>query len=219
MNAMAPSWHHVQVGVAHDCIDYVLPFAYSARYQSLSGITVGLTVGPTELTLSALEEHRVDFVITDRAVAGAGSLSQETLYENRVLVIASPDHPLAAEKNLTLADLVGQRWVVLSNMVKLELYEAFQRQGLPLPDVALHPSSGALHGNIVAKSHFLGVHEMPTILALAEARASFAVLPVKDFFWNRPVFAVSLGAECLTPAAKRLIEDLKALATVEINLT
>jgi DNA-binding transcriptional LysR family regulator len=217
MAAQAVSAQRVQIGVAHNCLDYVLPFAYSARYQSATGIAVGLTVGPPELTMVAVEQRCLDFVITDCMPDADGALATETLYENPLFVVCAPHHPLESNKELALRDLVGQRWVACSSVAKVELCGIFERAGLPLPTVSVYTGCSSLYGRI-ASTQLLAVHAVPTVLALAEARSHVAVLRVKDLVWTRPVFAVYRSSDGLSDAAWKLIHDLKGLAISEANL-
>ena len=207
----------VQIGLAHNCLDYVLPFAYSARYQNVTGITVGLTVGPAELTLGAVAQGCLDFVITDRIAGKAGELTKETLYENPVLAICAPGHPLTSRKELMLADLVGQQCIVSGGMTKLELYEIFDGAGLPLPTM-LRAGCSSLHDQIGASTQLIALRAVPTVLALADIRAHLAVLRIKDLTSSRPVFTIYRHSDHLSAAALRLIDDLKALAISETNL-
>ena len=208
----------VQIGVAHNCLDYVLPFAYSARYQRQTGIAVGLTVGPSELTLAAVEQGSLDFVITDRVLDETRRLTTETLYENRVFVVCARSHRLASGKDLTLADLVGEPWIVCSSMTKLHLHGIFERAGLPAPRVTVRGSCSRVGEQMEGSSQLLAVRAVPTVLALAEVTAGLALLDVNDLTWTQPIFAIYRSARCLSPAASRLIGDMKALAISDLNL-
>src|SRR5690242_10845615 len=97
----------VCVGASQDHVDYVLPFAYSARYQRLSGIKVAVSVGPPQMTIPAAARGKLDFVITDTDGVSDRRLEHELLYAGQVFVVAAPGHSLAARDELTLADLVG----------------------------------------------------------------------------------------------------------------
>jgi DNA-binding transcriptional LysR family regulator len=218
MTAQAMSAQRVQIGLAHNCLDYVLPFAYSARYQSITAITVGLTIGPPELTLAALEQRCLDFVITDRMPDARDTLTTETLYENPLYVVCAPDHPLASDTERMLAELVGQEWLVSSSMMKLELYGIFERAGLPLPIIRLDARCSSMHGHLLASTQLLACHALPTVIALAQIRAHLAVLRVKDLVWTRPIFVVYRKAHGLSGAAWRLIDDLKGIAFSATNL-
>jgi hypothetical protein len=92
----------VHVGAAQDYVQYVLPFAYSARYQHGTGIRVALTVGPKELTVPALARGELDVVIAGEGDATAGGLTRELLYDDRVLIVSGLDHRSAAAIELML---------------------------------------------------------------------------------------------------------------------
>lgn len=59
----------------------------------------------------------------------------ETLYEDRLVVVADPDHPLSARRQLRLADLLGEEWILPEAHLRVRrmLETSLQRQGLPVP--------------------------------------------------------------------------------------
>ena len=202
----------VYVGVAPDYIEYVLPFACSARYQQEARLRVALMVAPEPVTFSAVSRGDLDFVITGQQGIEHESLDCERVYNDRMFIVAAPDHPLTMSGELTLEDLVGQHWAVATQAIEQQLGEIFEEHGLPRPHVALTASSAPLRVSRVATSRLLGVHSVSTLLALAEARAHLTILPVRDLVWQRPIVAACRSIRRLPPVARKLISDMKAIA-------
>jgi DNA-binding transcriptional LysR family regulator len=201
----------VCVGASQDHVDYVLPFAYSARYQRLSGIKVAVSVGPPQMTIPAAARGKLDFVITDTDGVSDRRLEHELLYAGQVFVVAAPGHSLAARDELTLADLVGYEWVIPAGAMEQQLRDTFVERGLPPPVVKLLASSACLRAGALAKSRLLGIHAAPTVLMRSEARSQLAMLPVKDFRWRCRVYAAYRSLGTLSAAARGLLAHLKAI--------
>jgi DNA-binding transcriptional LysR family regulator len=202
----------VRVGAAPGHAEYLLPAACSALYATSAKVTVTVVVGSRDLTLPALLQGDLDLLITDPAIANEASLEHEALYDDRVVVASALDHPLTRKNELTLADLVGEQWAVPNSRTHLQLCEHFRKHGLPLPQLGLVTNSTWLRLRAVAMSRLLGLHGMPAIFAFQEARSQLKLLPVKDFVWNRSFSVAYRSSAYLSPAARRLIKELKAIA-------
>jgi DNA-binding transcriptional LysR family regulator len=203
----------VRVGAAPGHAEYLLPAACSALYASGARVTVTILVGSRDVWLAALLQGDIDLVITDPAIATDAGLLHEPLYDDNVVVTSALDHPLAARSELTLADLVGEQWAVPNIRTHGQLCEIFQKAGLPLPQVALISNSSWLRLRTVAMSRLLGALAVPATFAFEEARSRLKFLPVKDFVWKRSFSVVYRSSAYLPPAARRLIDNLKAVAT------
>jgi hypothetical protein len=81
----------VHVGATQSYVQYVLPFACSARYQHGTGIRVGLTVGPTTLTIPAIAHGKLNLVIAGEREATEAGLARELLYDGEVLIVSALD--------------------------------------------------------------------------------------------------------------------------------
>jgi DNA-binding transcriptional LysR family regulator len=98
---------------------------------------------------------------------------------------------------------------VPNSAIAHELHELSRRNGLPLPEIALVASSSLLRVSRVATSRLVGVHSLPTLLSLAEARDHLAILQVNNLLWKRPVAVVYRRSGRPCPAVRRFIGDLK----------
>jgi DNA-binding transcriptional LysR family regulator len=175
-------------------------------------VTVSVLVGSRDVTLPALLQGELDLVITDPSIAADGGLSHEPLYDDNVLVTSALDHPLAARGKLTLADLVGERWALSNSRTHGQLCEIFRKCGLPLPRVALLTNSSWLRLRAVAMSRLLGTFAVPASFAFAEAHSQLQLLPVEDLVWKRSFCVAYRSSAYLSPAVRRLIDELKTVA-------
>ena len=206
----------LQVGASPGYAEYLLPWACSALYREGGRVNVSVLVGPMDVTLPALAQGELDLIITDHTSAIDTRLVQEPLYEDEVIVASALDHPLAARSELRLADLVEEQWAIPAAYMHRQFCEIFMQRGLPLPQVALFANSSWLRVRTVTLSRLLSLHSLPTVLAFAEARDHLAVLPVKDLLWKRKVIVVHRSSPSLSPAARKLIDALKAAAARQV---
>ena len=199
--------------------EYLLPFACSRLYASGASVTVTTMVGSRDVWLPALLQGDLDLVITDPALATDSGLVQEALYNDCLVVTAALDHPLAARSELTMADLVGERWALPNRRLHGQLCEMFQQRQLPLPPLALLYNSVLLGVRTVSMSRLLGILGVPRSFTLfGEARSRLAVLPVSDLDWKRSFSVVYRRSAYLSPAVRRLIHELKAVAAIPPDL-
>ncbi len=75
------------------------------------GVTVELAIGNTESVLERLLDFALDLACVEGAVTHP--LLQATAWrEDRLVVCAGPDHPLARRRRLRAADFSGQQWIL-----------------------------------------------------------------------------------------------------------
>lgn len=84
--------------------NYFLPRLLAAFCLRHGDVTLSLDVTNREQLLKCLEENRADLVIMGQPPEGM-DLVVERFMENPLVVIASPEHPLAKEKNIPLDKL------------------------------------------------------------------------------------------------------------------
>ena len=84
--------------------NYFLPRLLAVFRQRHGDVTVSLDVTNRAQLLKCLEENRTDLVIMGQPPEGM-DLVAERFMDNPLVVIAAPEHPLAKEKNIALARL------------------------------------------------------------------------------------------------------------------
>ena len=134
------------------------------------------------------------------------------MYDDEWVVCASASHRLAKLKRVLLTDLVHERWALTSAILPLQMLpRAFEDRGLPPPQVAVDTRSIRLRLHTWASSALLGFTSR-RLLQQAASRFRLKELPVKELTWRRPVGVIYRKEAYLSPAARRLIEILKATA-------
>ena len=81
---------------------------FVARHPS---VTIDLAIGNTETILERLLDFALDVACVEGAVTHPG-LQATAWREDRLVVCAGPDHPLARRRRLRAADFSGQQWIL-----------------------------------------------------------------------------------------------------------
>ncbi|MDO6966870.1 LysR family transcriptional regulator [Rhizobium alvei] len=91
----------------------LLPRALSRFRQLKPTYPVSILDGPYDELLAGLRRGSIDFLIGAlREPAPIGDVLQQRLFDDRLALIAGPDHPLAKRDDLSVEDLLAYPWVV-----------------------------------------------------------------------------------------------------------
>jgi DNA-binding transcriptional LysR family regulator len=212
---------HGRVGrlrvAASPAVGVDLPTAYVALSKEAPDLTIQIMTTDNDVSLPMLLKGELDLVFNYLDYAPFvphDSLVMEHLYDEIIVVCASADHRLARRRRVALADLAGERWAVsnvhLLNVTRLQ--KAFHDSGLPPPRVAIEARSVQLRLQAIAASNLLG-YIPRRILRGAGRGCGVKELPVKELLWRRSVGVIHRAGGYISPAAKRFINVLKAMAT------
>jgi DNA-binding transcriptional LysR family regulator len=91
--------------------NYFLPPFIANFHSKYPGVRISLTVENREAVLTALSDNRTDLAITGRP-PGAVDVVAKRFMDNPLVVIAPPDHRLAAQSAITGAELGEETLVV-----------------------------------------------------------------------------------------------------------
>jgi DNA-binding transcriptional LysR family regulator len=90
---------------------YFAPKALAAFARAHPGLEVKLVIGNREEIIDALEQYRVDVAVMGRPPETM-ELDREVIGDNPHIVIAAPDHPLAGARQIPLAALAAETFLV-----------------------------------------------------------------------------------------------------------
>jgi len=136
------------------------------------------------------------------------------LYDDQVVVVASRHGKWARSRNLKLADLAGERWILPPNdtMPSSLAAELFRACGVKIPRAPITTLSIHLGCQLVASGAFVTL--LPaSVLRFSNYGDSLKVLPIKLPAQERPVGIVTLKNRTLSPVARRFIECVHRTAT------
>ena len=134
----------------------------------------------------------------------------EPFADNHLVVIASPQHPLAKEKNITPSQFVGIPFILREpgSGTRLAAENFFESHGIKLK-ARMELGSNEAVKQIVAGG--LGVAVLSSSTLRAElSSGEIVILDVKGFPLNRKWYMVYPVGKHLTPASKVFMEYLLA---------
>ena len=147
-------------------------------------VKVGVKVMGSSRLVEMIRDHSIEFAIMEDLVHDT-TLIQEQFYNDRIVIIASPDNPLSKRRSLKTDDLIGSDFLLREKgvgvrdkfdyMVKLRGYDIE-----PLWECA---NTRAL---INAAKAGYGLAVLPYLLVMEESeKGEIVILNVQDDFLNR----------------------------------
>jgi DNA-binding transcriptional LysR family regulator len=155
-----------------------------------------------------LRERKIDLVIgrVPRDLA-ADDLNSELLFEEPFLAVVGVTSKLARRRNVTLAELIGERWVLppYGSLPGSLILELFRANNIPAPQPSITTLTGQLTVTLIASGRFVGV--LPNSVAQFHAgRAGLKILPLRLPPVHVPASIVTLKNRTLSPPAKLFVD-------------
>jgi DNA-binding transcriptional LysR family regulator len=203
---------HLRVGVGATTVED-LPDRCAALLKQAPDLTARIVVADNDILVPALQNGELDLIFNVIPDAPDAGCVQEHLFDDVFVVCASADHRLTGRKRLPLAELVQERWTLSAPGVLnvQHIHRVFEAKGLPAPRVAIEARPLGLRLQICASTNLLSFSARRTLQLLAP-RFRLKELPVKELEWHRGMGVIYRNDSYLSPAARRLIEVLKARA-------
>jgi DNA-binding transcriptional LysR family regulator len=167
----------LRVGATGATVDSIVMPALARLLPRRPALRIQLTQGLSDDLNEQVASGKLDLAVTPIYADVPATLHQEPILDDRLCVVASREHPLAARRKLALHDLQGQRWILPkpTAIARQALDAHYAEAGVPLPAAALeveHFSKGTLA--LLAQSSLLAIVPQS---ALADQRG-IVVLPV-----------------------------------------
>jgi DNA-binding transcriptional LysR family regulator len=140
-------------------------------------------------------------------------LVAEALFHERLVVVAGSESNWAKRRNLTLADLIGEPWVLAQpgSLARSLHDEAFRRSGLEVPSATVLTVSLHLQLRLLETGRWLSL--LPaSVIRFGGKRLHIKSLPIKVLAPPAPVGFLRIKDRTLTPLAERFIECSRKVA-------
>jgi DNA-binding transcriptional LysR family regulator len=140
-------------------------------------------------------------------------LAKQWLFDDRLVLVMRPDHPLAKRRKVKPGDLLQQKWVFADSdnwsQLRLKLY--FEQNGLTLPKARVESRDPAVMKSIIMMSDHIGM--MPKLGVEKEiSKGLLKCIEIDSPLMLRPIGIVRRESEPMSPAVKsiiRIIEDVR----------
>jgi DNA-binding transcriptional LysR family regulator len=185
---------------------------FTRRYPDITCHVVEADV--SSLDFRQLQERSVDLVVT-RVPNGFADddLSVEILFDDPHRIVAGAKNKWVRRRHVTLADLAGEPWIVPSSVVVgTILKEAFETEGLKVPDARVVTSFILMRNHLLTTGRFLTV--LPTSVLHYNARQwPLRALPIKLRTRSERIALVNLKNRTISPAVQLFNDHLRAVAS------
>jgi DNA-binding transcriptional LysR family regulator len=184
---------------------------FSRRYPEIVCHVVEADVSTVDFR--QLQERAVDLTVTRIPHAFTDDdLNVEILFDDPHLVVAGMKSPWANRRNVKLAELVNEPWIIpTSVIVTAILKEAFEAQGLQVPAQKVMTSFILMRNHLLASGRFLTV--LPESALRYNARQwALRALPIKLRATPQPIAIVNLKNRTINPAVQLFIDHLRTVA-------
>jgi DNA-binding transcriptional LysR family regulator len=156
-----------------------------------------------------LRERKIDFML-GRTPEGfsAPDIEKDVLFHEDQFVVAGVQNPWARRRNISLADLGDEKWVV-TNAAFEPMPRAFTILGLPVPRPSIAAHSAFLRYTLVASGEFLAVLSSPQLIALRNQNLKVKVLPIDLSKFKTEIAVFKLKNRTLSPVARLFVEHAR----------
>jgi DNA-binding transcriptional LysR family regulator len=138
---------------------FILPDAIAKFHRTHPGVLIRVTEGPYDTLLFGLRRGEIDFLFgAMRHHLPVEDVIQDILFDDELVIVAGPDHPLAKRADPVFADTVGYPWVVTApgTPARRQFDEFFARHAATPPDSVVETSSMILMRELLRAGPYLG---------------------------------------------------------------
>lgn len=181
--------------------NYFAPQLLALFCQRHQNVTLSLNVVNREVLISQLANNEMDLGVMGLPPEGL-DIDAEPFLENPLVVIASPSHPLARERNIPLSRLAQETFIVreVGSGTRSAMERFFAQHDLTL-STGMEMSTDEAIKQAVQAGMGLGIVSMLTI-ALELETGRLAVLDVESFPIRRHWFVVHRKGKRLSTVAQ-----------------
>jgi DNA-binding transcriptional LysR family regulator len=204
----------LRLGASGVMAEGLLPAILNRLRREYPLVTIHITQGLSGPTLyRELRDRNVDLIVGRMNLPiDDDDLAGEILFDDPLLVVAGPRHPLLRRRKLELRQLMNEPWIFPEGSVaRTVIEETFAACQLRLPQATIVSSSLALHEAMLATDPLLAM--WPASVLLWGARRHFVrPLPVTLPELPRPVGIVTLKRRMISPLAQLFIDSARETA-------
>jgi DNA-binding transcriptional LysR family regulator len=182
--------------------------------QRYPRIEFRLLSAPIETVHRELNERNLDLLITRRDGPIADErLNFEFLFDDSFIIVAGAQHRLARRREIALAELVDELWVLPPPEYGLGsvIMDAFRFRGLESPRATIVTESPEVRVSLVATGRYLTIFPA-SLLTFPARRLELKILPVEMPLAHMPIGVVTLKNRTLSPVAKLFIVTAREVA-------
>jgi DNA-binding transcriptional LysR family regulator len=204
---------HLRIGMTA-ALGHVVPMVCTKLIEESPRLSLQLVNGAHADLATAISQGTLDLAVGAPSDARQDDLIEVHLFDEASAIYAAARHRLAKRRQVTLAELVKERWALplsTQNGRVQVLTQAFGNLNLPPPRIAVESRNEIVRFRLVATSDLLTCGSKPVAQYVA-SDLGIVALRVQGFSLIRRVCVYYRKDAYLPPAALRFIELLKAKA-------
>jgi len=182
---------------------------FAEKYPRMSFHTA---VGDLRMLSRALETRHIDFVVSRMYGPPSEEHAVEVLFEDPLVVVAAPSHPLARRRKIELVTVMTEPWTLQprENNFGAFALDAFRAAGLAPPPIMVATTSSNLREEMLATGRYLSMVPRYWML-LPRKHPSLKVLPVEFPTTRLPVAIITVRNRSLSRATELFLDGVRAL--------
>jgi DNA-binding transcriptional LysR family regulator len=174
-----------------------------------------LHVEPTQLLLQALRRRDIELMISRLGDnQDTDDLDVAPLFDDELAVVCGKENPWARRRNVTLAALTGEPWVLPpeSGFLTHVIRAAFAAKGLAMPRATVTTASTHALSVLVTNGPFLAMHPR-TMLVLPRPHPQLSAVDLRLPATRASISLITLRNRSLSPAAglfRKAVQEVTA---------
>ena len=201
----------VVIGTLLAASPMLLPAAVEILLKDRPKVAVKIVEGTNEVLMPALLAGEIDMVVGRLpSHRHRAKIQQEKFYDERVVAVVGPDHPLARRRHLAFEDLADHGWILppVETTLRRQTDQFFVRQGQFVPAVTIESVSYLANRSLLRSHDFVGL--MPAqVASLDIERGLLAAVDWAVPFGAGPVGVSYRGTDSLSPAGAAMLLALR----------
>ena len=215
-----PQGGEVRVGAPEPMMQDIVPSIIEQLARKYPRMVLHSVLGDGADLHRLLRARRVDLIIARRLSRPEDDLISEPFIKERLFVVCGRKSRWATRRNVKLADLMNEPWVMpdSDNIIAPLIADAFGAAGLRPPRGQVVSNALAVRARMAANGHFLTIVPGSTIYRTGE-RPALKILPVLKPIDTPPTEIITLKNRMPAPAAALFMEFLRTAARALSNAT
>ena len=206
----------VRIGAGPSWLNHLLPVVVASAVAGNPSLRIQVNTGQTDRLFAALREGQLDVVLGAKPEASARvGLTFTELASDEVWIVARRRHRLADRKQVTLHELVKERWVLAGPemFLRRRLASLLATEGLALPAPAIEADSTGFILAVVKASDLLAITTADMLRGAAGR--GLVRLNVRHGGMSRPTGIARRSSSVLSAAAEEFVKSVERAAIAE----
>jgi DNA-binding transcriptional LysR family regulator len=206
-----PTRGEIRVGMTEPIMSAIVAPVIDGLSRNYPRMFFHLVAGDTATLYIDVAERNIELAICRMIGKLPDELAAEILFHDSVAVMTSAANPLARRRNLKLADLANEPWVLFPNESFFGgvIAEIFRANGHEPPRLTVSTLSVHAQNEMLATGRFITV-QPSFMLKLSGGKIPLKALPVALPNPPMPIGLITVKNRTLTPVAQLFIDRIRA---------